>query len=279
MADEKKNIERQIELQKKKIEDRRTHEAEDHAKWYQERVVTRKTDEAKTQELTEQLRAAMHAYAPGGTSPDVMPSMSMQEQKKETERFGQMVPAVTAGAQPIMPSAPPRSSENDTAPVSVLSAPPIAIAQTIPAAGRVARPEVKVSLETVKVQSAQQDMKPRIEDVAFTGGPQLVGLTQELHHLTIADFRRLGRTPELAAQQIIQKIDILGQESFEKRLEGIHAFQTSPLQETYVRLVSEAFAQGRPVIEIAEEKRAAGVDSLRADEVGAIISVNSTLHY
>lgn len=278
MSDEKKKLDQQIELQKMKVDERRKREAEEHAKWYQDRILARKADETQKQELAEKMRAVMSAYAPGPTTPVAPLPMDLKEQKKEVERFGQLVPAIAAGAVPVMPA----PTSVTTAPSSAKPpAPPVQGTQppVVPAAGRVARPEVKVSMETVKLQSAQQAMKPRMDDVTFAGGPKLMGLSQELRQLTLAEFRRLGKDPEAAAQKILQKFDILGQESFEKRTEGIQAWQASPLQELYVRLVSESFAQAKPVVEVAEQKRASGVDTLQPEEVSAIIGLNSKLHY
>jgi hypothetical protein len=104
-------------------------------------------------------------------------------------------------------------------------------------------------------------------------------LIGELGSLSIAEFRRLAKSPEEAVKKISQKIEILGQESFEKRLEGIRAYQASPLQAAYVALVAESFRRAKPVAELSEEKRAAGGDTLSPDEIASIVSFNSTLHF
>jgi len=211
----------------------------------------------------------------------LLPSLPMdvKEQQKETQRFGEMVPAVAAGATPVAPIKPsvPPLARTGAGSQSV----PVAGSQPVPTAGRLARPEIKVSMETVKLQATQSGMKPRMDDVMAggAGGPRLVGPMQELRSLTLSEFRRMAKDPEAAAQKILQKIEILSQESFEKRTEGVRAFQASPLQETYVRLVSESFKLGKSVVEVAEQKRATGEDALLPEEVSAVISLNSKLHY
>jgi len=269
MAEEKQKLEKQAEIQHQKIEERKERESEEHAQWYQERILARKKKEKQKKKLVETMRETMSAYAAGPTTPIAVPT-DIKEQKKETARFGHMVQAVNAGAKSVTPAT------EQTVPV-------IPSAAAVLTAGRVARPEIKVSMETVKLQKAQSDIKPHMDGVvsATTAkrGPRLVGLVEELRSLTPAKFRRLGKDPEASTQKILQKIDIMGQESFKKRLSGIQAWQASPLQEAYVRLVSESFKQGKPIVDLANEKRAAGEDVLRPEEVNAIISLNSKLHY
>jgi len=270
MADEKKMLEQQVETQKVKVDERRKREAEEHAKWYQDRISARKKDEDQKQQLAEQMKATMLAYATGETS-EATAAMDVKEQKQQTARFGEMVPAVAVGATPV--AGPAASAPSKDAPPAITASP-------LPsAAPRAARPEVKVSMETVKLQQAQPPMKPRMDDVVFTGGPKLVGLSGELSALTLAEFRRMGKDANAAAQKIMQKIETLGQESFEKRLDGIKAFQASPLQGQYVRLVTESFRQGRSVTDLAAQRTGAGKEELNPDEVAAIISLNSKLHY
>ncbi len=209
LQEEKKNIEMQMEVQKKKIEERRKKEAEDHAKWYQEKIASKKSMESTFKN-----------------------PMEKKEEKKEKERFGELMSTV-------------------------------------------ARPEIKVSQPTLVASS--NPFKPRIEDVRQA--PRLFGLEQELHDLSLAEFRRLGKNPAEAVDKILQKVEILSQESIEKRIAGIQAYHTSPLQKSYLTLVTDSFKLGRPVSALAEEKRSKGVDVPSPDELSAIISLNSRLHY
>lgn len=277
MDEEKQKLEKQIGVQKQKIDDRRKREAEEHAKWYQDRILSKRKEEETQKELAERLKATMLAFAPGSTTKIEMHPVDLKGQKKETERFGEMVPAVAAGAAPIMAG---KTVSREPLTVTIGGAPTAAPAVPPPLpAGRIARPEVKVSVETAKLQAAAPMLKPRVEDVTTSGAQRLVGLAEEIRKFSIAEFRRLGKDPEAAAKKIFQKIEILGQESFGRRMEGIKAWQGCPLQKEYVMLVSEAFRKGKSVTDLANDKRAAGEDALTPAEIGAIISLNSKLHY
>lgn len=140
----------------------------------------------------------------------------------------------------------------------------------------VAKPGVKVSMPTVELAKAAA---PKTLDGMTYGGPKLIGLIGELKALTVSEFRRLSKDPDAAAKKVIQKVETLGQESFERRVEGIRAFQSSPLQGAYMSLVAESFSSAKPVAALADEKRKAGADALSSDEVAAVMKLNSALHF
>ncbi|MBI5654454.1 hypothetical protein HZC53_02255 [Candidatus Uhrbacteria bacterium] len=262
MAEEKKKIDIQMLEQKNKIEERKQREAEEHAKWYQEKIQVRQQEETQKQQMAEQMKKSFMA---GSAAPAPALPMDIKEAKKEKERFGDMVPAVAAGAAPI---AAPKTPE--TVPITPFT--------TTNAPVQAARPEVKVSKETIMKQTLAPGLKPRIDDVKFAS-PRLTGLVDELKQVTLSEFRRMAKDPEGAAQKILQKIETLGGESFEKRVKGIQAWQQSPMQQAYLSLVSESFRQGKSVPEVAEIRHAAGQDSPSPAEVAAVISLNSKLHF
>lgn len=104
---------------------------------------------------------------------------------------------------------------------------------------------------------------------------RLVGLTEELEEIGLENFRRMARSPHDAAQKIIQQLDALKSESFERWTEGVQAWRSSPLQQLYLSLVGESFRAGRSVVELIEEKRKVNPDMLTAEEVGGILEVNA----
>lgn len=104
---------------------------------------------------------------------------------------------------------------------------------------------------------------------------RLVGLNEELGGMTVEAFRRLSKNPEQAAKQIYQKLETLKQESFEQWTEGVAAWRRSPLQQKYLTLVADSFREGKPVAELAESRRASDPSIPTAEELGAIIALNS----
>ncbi|MEO5927079.1 MAG: hypothetical protein ABIO72_00210 [Patescibacteria group bacterium] len=263
--EEKGKIEGQLEEQKQKIEIRRKQEAEEHAKWFEEKIRARKTGEAQKTQVLENMKRIMG----GQTTPLEMPvhPVDAKEQRMETEKFGPLVPAGQASVnskQGVASSKPVAGSSK----------------QSVAEPNRNTPAVLKVSPATMKLAeaAAASSGKPTLDGMSYAG-PQLVGPIGELKKLTVAEFRRLSKNPQDAVEKIRQKIEILGQESFEKRIEGVRAFQESPLQGAYMGLVSESFKTLRPVAALADEKRKAGSDTLSSDEIGAIVALNGTLHF
>lgn len=106
---------------------------------------------------------------------------------------------------------------------------------------------------------------------------RLVGLNEELAGMTMAEFRRLAKTPQDAAGKILQKLKTLQEESFEQWTEGVEAWRQSPLQQQYLKLVTESFTSGKPVTQLVEEKRAADPSLPSGEELSAIIQLNSKI--
>ncbi len=241
MQDEKSKLDQQMREQLAKVDERKQREAEEHAKWYKEKIESRKQVEDEGKQIADRMKKAFAVVHP----------MDAKEQATEEQRFGKMVPAVPP---PVSPFTPP-----SVAPVA-------------------ARPEVKISKATAVIQTAAAQAKPRLDDVKY-GGPQLKGPIQELKDMTLVEFRRLSKDPEIAVQKIMQRLEVLRQEAFERRIEGIRAWQSCPLQKAYVELMSEAFQKAKPVAQLAEEKQAAGQEYPTPSEIAAIISLNSKLHF
>lgn len=292
--DERRKLEDQIAAQRQKVEARKRQEAEDHAKWYEERVKARQGEEAKRRDVAEQMRQAFGVASPVAGALEAASRAATKGAAVERQRFGDLVPAA-AVAVPI-PAAASTSTPAVAEPAASPFGPMAQVVAVAPGSTQatvqpMARPEVKLSRATVEVvQAAAQSARPRMDDVRtvqpapasradVAGGPRLVGLLDELGHLSIAGFRRLGRTPEESAVQVQRKIDILGQESFAKRLEAAQAWMASPVQQAYVALVAEAFRGGKPVAQLAEERRASGGDALSPAEIAAIVNLNAKQHF
>ncbi len=253
--EEKGKIEKQLEEQKHKVEERKQQEAEDHARWFEEKIRSRKAQESQKSQALEGMRriignagptSSINPSAPAG---NVAHPLDIKEHRIEEKKFGPLQTLPQAAPQP----------------------------QTIAQTEKV-QPSIKVSPATIELSQAAIGARPSVDGIRYAG-PQLIGLVGELRALSVSELRRLSKDPKESMRKILQKIETLGQESFEKKVEGIRAFQQSPLQTAYLQLVGESFRSMKPVIALAEEKRKAGEDILSPEEIGAIIQLNSALHF
>ncbi|MFA5854657.1 MAG: hypothetical protein WC866_06320 [Patescibacteria group bacterium] len=118
--------------------------------------------------------------------------------------------------------------------------------------------------------------RPKLEDVK--AAPKLTGPVEELRAITIVDFRRLSKDPKEACMKIKDKIDLLGDQSYTRRSEGISAWTTSEVTRTYLELMRESL-NGTPLPEAISAREAAKKPVLTADEFRAVAELSRQMRY
>ncbi len=135
--------------------------------------------------------------------------------------------------------------------------------------------------QPVKAELSQASVtktgKPKVQDVAQA--QRLAGPVDELANLDTISWRRLSVDPKEAAIKIKDKIDLLEGESFAKRLAGVKAWQTSPINELYLSLVQEALTSGLTIKDVANKRTVANEPSLTEEEVKSIMQLNNQLKF
>lgn len=114
--------------------------------------------------------------------------------------------------------------------------------------------------------------KPEVKHV-------LSGPVQELQDMTLRNFKRLADTAEARADKILEKINLLEQDSYTKKAQGIEAWRRSETYKLYLALGAESMIENKKIEEIAKEKQAKGEDFLEADEFSAISDLNKKLRF
>lgn len=268
LQEEKSRLEQQIGEQERMIAKRKEREAEERAAWFEEKLRSRKAETKKGEAAFKEMTAA-------GPSAQLM----RKERRAENEKFGRLVHPPQAGATQSVPDL---QLPSGAASAAKTPAKPAAATGATEAGSFVvaemAKPGIKVSLPTVELARKTAASRPSLDGIKFET-PHLVGLSGELQNMTLAEFRRLARNPQEAAEKIKQKVDLLSAESFEKRIQAIKGYLQSPLQKEYTELVMESFRQGRQVLDFAEEQKNAGKDTLTPEEITAIIQLDSALHF
>lgn len=107
---------------------------------------------------------------------------------------------------------------------------------------------------------------------------RLTSLEDEMARITLAEFRRIAKTPEESMERLWQKLETLKQDSYERWSEGAQAWRQSPLQQQYLQLVTESFTSGRPVAEVAQSRHEQDPNQPTSEEIGAILLLNNRLN-
>jgi hypothetical protein len=119
--------------------------------------------------------------------------------------------------------------------------------------------------------------KPNLDDVKFE--KRLMGPIEELENMTLIEFRRIAADPQTAVNKVKEKIDLLGQETFEKKMQGISAWHRSEVNRFYRLLGQASMAEGKSIENIIKERLLSGKPTLSIDELQAIIELNRTLRF
>jgi hypothetical protein len=123
-----------------------------------------------------------------------------------------------------------------------------------------------------------QDVRPPVSFSApFSGTAKLVGPVEELKNMTLLDFRRLSADPVEACRRVNDKIDLLEEQSYGLRIEGIKAWQASAVNRAYLDIITASFSGGKSVALAIDAALAAGKDTPTEREVRAIMDLNRRL--
>jgi len=131
----------------------------------------------------------------------------------------------------------------------------------------------------------EESARPQMVDVKFTpksfGSAQsrLVGPVEELARLNLIDFRRLSKDPKIACQKIIDKISLLEEEAFGKKIEGIRAWQTSEVYKLYLEIGEESLKESKPIRLIIETRQNQNKPTLTEAEFMAVMELNKNLKF
>lgn len=117
--------------------------------------------------------------------------------------------------------------------------------------------------------------KPKMEDIKFA--PRLTGPIDELRQMTLVDFRRLAPTPRQAIEKIKDKIELLEDESYTKKIEGIRAWKESEPSRVYFEILNKSLTEMMPVVDILKERADKNLKTFSQEEFSALIELSKEL--
>jgi len=146
------------------------------------------------------------------------------------------------------------------------------------------QPEPKSDLGTMplikrrfEAENLSPSQKVKIEDVKYV--PRVMGPLDEIKYMDLINFRRLDKDPLKSADKIKSKINLLEEEAYGKKLEGIKLWRLSPINKLYLEIGRLSIGENKPVDVIIEERKMAGSDYLTTDEFKTIMDLNKSLRF
>jgi len=175
-------------------------------------------------------------------------------------------------------------SATDNKPVENISADPTELKKVSPVEETQKKPE-KDSLPRVvrpgQTFSAKQQVSD-VQEVPTNTTPNahvLTGPVEELNGMTLKSFRFLGTNAQDRANKILEKINILEQDSYTKKVAGVKGWRNSPVNKLYLNLGAEGMSAGKDINVLINEKKVAGEEVLDMEEFVAISDINKSLRF
>lgn len=127
--------------------------------------------------------------------------------------------------------------------------------------------------QTQKVEPISEP-EPKIQE-QYTS--QLTGPIEELRSMSITDFRRISDNPERAIEKIQDKIELLEDESYTKKIQGIMAWQESEPSKIYFEILNKSINEFIPINDILANRAEKKLPSLSQEEFNALLKLNKAL--
>jgi len=131
----------------------------------------------------------------------------------------------------------------------------------------------------VKPKIFQKPAQPQSTFQSAQNIRRVAGPTEELASYDLTNFRALNPEPKQALQKIQEKLDLLQEESYEKKSAGVRAWYTSPIYKQYLILGQESMESEKTVKEIIEQRKKINSPTLSYAEFEAIVDFNAELAY
>jgi hypothetical protein len=188
-------------------------------------------------------------------------SMGEKEERVMTKRYVELTGKMPSGH--ILPVAP------SVARVSAA----MSASETLKMREQKIDPEkVKQVVEAAKVtggREGSQNGRPVVMDVKFAR--RLSGPIDELRSMTLVDFRRLSKDARTSAERIKDQVGLVEEEGFERRVEAVRAWQSSPLHQMYLAIARRALQEGKPLEAVRQEQEKIAGSGITKEELAVLL--------
>jgi hypothetical protein len=119
--------------------------------------------------------------------------------------------------------------------------------------------------------------RPKIQDVKFK--PRLIGPVEEIASMTLNDFRRLAKSLPEIESKIIEKINILEEESFSQKVAAIKAWKQSEVYQVYLDMGHQSMEEKLPISQVIALRQSNSQPTLTEGEFEMVSDLNHKLRY
>jgi len=114
--------------------------------------------------------------------------------------------------------------------------------------------------------------KPRLENMQLAH--RLVGPVEELHIMTLKDWRDLGNDAAQISAKILEKFQVLKAQSLKSLIQGREVWKKSPIFQLYITMTFQALKEKRSLEQVIESRQVENKDVLTRSEYEAFAELN-----
>ncbi len=236
------------------------------------------------------LKTEDSSAAPSPKKVDTTPqplAQTSQEKKLEADAQNELNSLISqsAGDEPLLEATPsPKQQQKRSIPVTdatpkKIPQPKAVNTQTEKPTVQKKQPDTIQQKQPTRIIRERSTQKPRMDDITQSMHKPLktksVGMAGEIGTMDIADLRRSG-SPQDAVQSVLEKIQLLEENSLLDKIDGIKQFRMSPVYTQYLAIGEASLGQGKKLSEALADKTI-NPDAITEDEFFAIASLQSML--
>jgi hypothetical protein len=128
-----------------------------------------------------------------------------------------------------------------------------------------------------RMSQVRPSMTDRPQMVDIKQVSKVIGPVEELQEIDLKEFRRHGTNPEEAAAAILEKIELLAEESWQFKMDGIAAWKKSETYQLYLAIGQESIESMMNVADTIRRRMQEGKPYLLYEEFLAINSLNNQI--
>lgn len=107
----------------------------------------------------------------------------------------------------------------------------------------------------------------------------ILGPVEELASYTLDDFRRLSTDPKVRVKKILEKIELLAEDSITKKAAGIKAWHQSQVYKQYLDIGEESISRNISVDKVIKEKQLKNQEIMAINEFEALSDLSQKLRF
>ena len=92
-------------------------------------------------------------------------------------------------------------------------------------------------------------------------------------------MRKLGRNEDEIKEELLEKVEVLAEQSLLKKIEGINAWKISPVYKLYLQMTYQGIKKMKKISEVIEQRQIENHESLTLSEYEMIASLNQKLKF